>query len=664
MQARCIPALLAATFTFLASVHAAAQAPDSVKTPEQAVDSTQAPAILPEPPSGPPLEMDAYAEGARSDSVPLVRDWTNDVVERLDEIPAAFRYSMGNQGWPDGISYRGLSPDNLALTYDGIPMQDPVTGRPVFELLPFELLRAPAVFHGKHSSTTGIAFRTRRFDVSKPLTELRYRAGAPGLQSISGTHVQQRRTHVLGSPTLLQVLFRYASGAWDGEYPNSSSDISQIYGRVGLYSRRWALRISNLYTRRHGGAHGGVRVPSGSDFNSVYTRFNASVEDPAAKFRIKRNDLHVAFDRSWLEGLKPLAVQFSWASHVRRYSNATSPEVQAEEYTIAAAQEIPGILAGQTLTARLIGRVDDVRSATVFRDSTGASRSDMEALLESNYPVGHVDLSGHIGLVEADDHVFPEVRVRAAFDLAGYDVSSEFDVSGRAPSRLEVSGARHIATAGAPIDPEHMRTFALSARRELGSYSIRLDAFTTTTTHPVEIREVMPDSFAVVQGSGAATWYGMTGVLGWRGLARRGLYGELQSTLQASSAGSGEPLLRAIDESLPSFQARGRLGARSSFFEDDLQLDVYLIGRFWSAFRSRLYEPVTGALALPGAGARTIGNSGTLDFHVEAGIREATIYVGVENLLSGFSYSGTMLVPVYPLPAQAFRFGVFWPIEN
>jgi hypothetical protein len=91
---------------------------------------------------------------------------------------------------------------------------------------------------------------------------------------------------------------------------------------------------------------------------------------------------------------------------------------------------------------------------------------------------------------------------------------------------------------------------------------------------------------------------------------------------------------------------------------------VYAVGRFWSSFSSRRYDPVTGVLALPEAGARTIGNSGTLDLRIEAGIRSATAFVGFENVLAGLSYPGTTLVPNYPLAAQAFRFGILWPIDN
>jgi hypothetical protein len=91
---------------------------------------------------------------------------------------------------------------------------------------------------------------------------------------------------------------------------------------------------------------------------------------------------------------------------------------------------------------------------------------------------------------------------------------------------------------------------------------------------------------------------------------------------------------------------------------------MYVVGRFWSSFQSRIYDPTTGVLALAAETAPEIESRGTLDVRVEAGIRSATVYVGMENVLASVSYPGAMVLPQYPLPAQAFRFGVFWPIDN
>ena len=122
------------------------------------------------------------------------------------------------------------------------------------------------------------------------------------------------------------------------------------------------------------------------------------------------------------------------------------------------------------------------------------------------------------------------------------------------------------------------------------------------------------------------------------------------------------PVPRAA-AALPAFFGEARVGARFVLFRNDLDLDVYLRGRGWTAFRSRELHPQTGLLVLPLPGARRFGPSGTLDVVAEAAIRTARLFFAYDNILSGtVLMSGTLLVPDYPLPQQRFHLGVFWPI--
>ncbi|HEX9660394.1 MAG TPA: putative porin, partial [Rhodothermales bacterium] len=654
---------LPAAALLLSVATASGQAPDSVATPELTSDSASV-ERMPRPVTGPPIDVGAYSDGVPSDSTPLVRLFSSDPVELLDRMPASFRISLGNLGWPDAIALYGVSPGAVGLTLDGLPVHDPVTGRPLFEALPGDLLAFPALFGGRHSSAAGASFATRRFDVERPHTELRYRVGAPGYQSISATHVQQRRVGLIGTPAVLQVLFRFASSGWDGGYPNSFSDLTQVDGRVGLHTANWALRVIGFVTRRHGGAHGGVAV-RGNDFDSIYTTFNAAVDQPSATFRMKRSDLRVAFDRVLSSNLKPLSVQFSWVSHVRRYRNQTATEALVHEYSVAAVQQLPAPLPSQYIAARLITRFDDVRSDSIFADRADLSRSSLEMLLESETRVGNFTVTGDAGLVQSDGHTIPELRAGVVTSWSGLDVSSELSVAGRVPSRLETAGSDHVGTIpSGDLNPEMVERLAFALEKPFGTSRIRLEAFAVSTGDPFEIWSVAPDSFAVIQGSEGITRYGLDGRVGWREVAERGLYSDLQATFEAADAADGDPFLTALDESVPSFRAGIRIGTRYLLFAGDLDLDLYVLGRYWSSFRSRVYDPVTGLLALGNGGTRTIGNSGTLDVRVAAGIRSATLFVGFENVLAGTSYPGAVLVAPYPLTARAVRFGVFWPIDN
>lgn len=636
------------------------QAPDPLGalTPPDSVQTKADSATVLEP-----IDLNRYAEGERSDSLPLAGRYAHDALEVLDDLPGAFRFTLGNLGWPDQISLRGASPNGFSLTVDGLPIQDPVTGRPLFEVIPFDLLHSPAHYAGKHGALVGAGFATRRYDVRQPHTELRYRAGGPGLQSISATHVQQRRIVAFGSPTVLQLLFRYAGGSWNGDYPNSSSDASQLYARVGLIAPGWALRVANLHTRRNGGAHGGVEIRGGS-FDSIFTRFNARVFNPTATFRLKRNELRISLDRTILRGVDPMQIEYAWTSHVRRHRETLPTEAHIHEHTLSAAQELPGAPPGHRLVARVISRFDDVSDATVFPDQGDLDRSSFEALLESESDLGNADVSGHVGWIKSAGHTIPQIRAAFEGPLLGLRFQSEFASSGRIPSRLEVAGSGHVAPAAVELGFERTNGFLFTVERTIGVYTIDVGFFASSTAEPIELWEVATGSFSVTQSAGAFTRRGFIGGIGWRMKEERGLYGEWRSTIQGSSVSGDDPFLTALANSLPAFQWRLKTGARMLLFQGDLDVNVYAVGRYWSALTSRVFDPITGAMALPRPGARTIGNSGALDLRLEAGIRTATVFVGFENALAGMSYPGTVIVPNYPLPAQAFRFGVLWPIDG
>jgi hypothetical protein len=68
-----------------------------------------------------------------------------------------------------------------------------------------------------------------------------------------------------------------------------------------------------------------------------------------------------------------------------------------------------------------------------------------------------------------------------------------------------------------------------------------------------------------------------------------------------------------------------------------------------------------------------VGPNGTIAVHADIKLRGATLFFALENAQVSFAapgsferqatlQPGTFTVPVYPLPARQFRFGVHWPI--
>jgi len=202
-------------------------------------------------------------------------------------------------------------------------------------------------------------------------------------------------------------------------------------------------------------------------------------------------------------------------------------------------------------------------------------------------------------------------------------------------------------------------------------FSVRLGPFDLTAFGFVhEFRDPL-DLFVTAGDTVAArvapeTWRraGVAGDVGFRRDAVRGLYLVVQPTLTHFRTPVSADGARAA-AALPELFGQARLGARFPLFRGDLDLNVYLRGRYWGRMRSRTLHPQTGLLVLPEAGARTVNASGTLDLYLEGGVRSATLFLAYENILSGTRLLvGNLIVPDYPLPERRLRFGVFWPILN
>ncbi|MEX0600838.1 MAG: putative porin, partial [Rhodothermales bacterium] len=66
---------------------------------------------------------------------------------------------------------------------------------------------------------------------------------------------------------------------------------------------------------------------------------------------------------------------------------------------------------------------------------------------------------------------------------------------------------------------------------------------------------------------------------------------------------------------------------------------------------------------IPEISAARVTTSNTLNLVAEIRVRDAKLFLVYDNVLAGTSFlPGNFLVPIYPLPAQRFRFGIYWPI--
>lgn len=572
----------------------------------------------------------------------------------LGRVPGSFTYAFRLLGWPDGWSPWGMPPHLVGLRLDGRAFTDLLTGRPLYEWLPLFFLEPVRLGQGFEGKPVTVYTMLRAYDTPRPLTELRYRTGGDGLQSIMALHVQNRRQALWGQPGLLQLAFGYGGHAMQGAYPGSRLRRGrQVLLRLRYQQINWALELLALHNRGQVGAHGGVLPHVGGPFESIYEPFGASVRYGSARRQTIRTDLALTLRAR--TGLAPAPFTLTAYSTVQhfRYLN---PELdtlaaQADRYGFYVQQPLLGI------TWRAEATLERLRSGLTGR------RTAFQLLGTDTLRLGAWQLA-----------LRGQVRRRAT--QTTLDAALRWQqTSGRVQPWLEL-GLDHpelpwLAQTGlgALVVPATLVERGRIAQLRLG-LKVTTDVWGLSAETFVHQRKGVPDIYAVgaadtVRFEAPARPILQSGLalrLEWRDATSRGVYAHLQPTLLRTLNPAASMLHRQQAETLPKLLVQVRLGARMLLFQE-LGTDAYLLGQFWTSFRSRVLHAPTGLLAVPEPDARRFGPSGTLDFCVEANLRTAKLFLVWENITSStVLQAGTLLVPVYPLAARRLRFGVYWPI--
>ena len=586
-----------------------------------------------------------------------------DAVGLLAEVPGSFVFDFSTPGWPDGWSPLGLNSQRVSLHLDAWPFDDPVTGRPRYDLLPLAFLEPLHLGPSRYGAPTTVHAQTRPYQTAAPLTELRYRTGGTGLQSIMALHVQQRRLTLFDEPGLLQILGGYGGHASQGVYQGSRlKRMRQIYARLRYQQPGWAVEIANLHNRHRLGAHAGVEPQVGQPFSTIYNPRAATVRQPNARRQTLRNDLAVTGRARLAPSLPPPALSAYWSTQTFRYGLPSDTLfVKTNRFGLRLQQRLR--LGSHHLHLRLEGWTDRLRESNAL-SKEAALPSRLHAALRDSMQILDLQATLEGQLHASDDLPLLTGAARLEHPLGPLRLFGEAALSGQRVPLLARRGFGEFLTPLSSLPAGRIARGRAGAALQAGPFDLKLFAFGRHLNQGLDYY-VEETNETVTARTAPDHWRaGLGGRLGWRRGAQRGLYLTLQPTFTQLIAPQPAPAHERLAASLPRFFGSARLGARFYLFTD-LDLDVYLEGRLWSAFRSRTLHPPTGLLALPAQEAPAFGPSGTLDVHVEAGLRSATLFLSYENMLSDTPLmNGTLLVPVYPLPSQRFRFGVFWPISG
>jgi hypothetical protein len=296
-----------------------------------------------------------------------------------------------------------------------------------------------------------------------------------------------------------------------------------------------------------------------------------------------------------------------------------------------------------------------------------------------------LNVGGHL----TSQQRYPSVTARVRHPAGPVRLSASVTATGQRSAWIEDDGfASHVQPLSTERGGIADRVLAgtVGARAQFGPFNAGVTGFAHRIQNAVDLYAAPPeeavtpeesdlraltDAVAARRTSSPVQRVGATASLGWREDARRGLYATGHGTLLQTLNADASRLHTRLARTLPTAFGRARLGARFVLF-NDLTTDLYVQGRGWGVMNSRWFHPPTGRLvvpprtsSLPTTSRGRIGPSGTVDVRAEVQFRSATLFFTFQNVQAGTQLQpGTFVTPVYPLPPQQFRFGVFWPIFN
>ena len=570
---------------------------------------------------------------------------------------AAFDYALGAPGRSGGLSFDGLDPARAALGLDGRSFDDLITGAPRFDLLPFAALDPLRLSDGRFGHVVSAEATTRTFRLGRPVTELRYLAGQSGVQVVSGTHAQTRLPPALlrgGSRNARLTLAGHVmSRNGRGTLVGATLRHTDVLARA-LLTRPGAgltLDAGVLYTDRTDGARRGVVAGSAASLFDLA----ATVREPTATRRTVRTEGWATAQRRFIYA-QPLSVTLSGLSErlVYRSDAADTLRVHARRVAFRLTQPL-----GRSLLVRLDALADAYPRLTAGPLGSPGARLRFHASVRDSIAFGasRVTLEGGAHLVGQTPSASLSGRAERGRTFLGARYG------GTVPGQVEASGLAGVVGEAAEGQAEHVAT--VEAGAAVGTRHVRLGfrAFGTSRWN-ARLLVARGSAFAYETAPSSLGAAGATVTGSVREATTRGLYGHLAGTAHVALRPSASDLHRREADALPRLRADVRLGARATGVGGVLDLDLAVVGRAWTAFRSRVVEPRTGLLALPDPTTEfgaVLPARGTLGAEATAVFsRRATLFLQIDHALG--EIVGAAVVQGEPLPIRVVRFGVFWAL--
>ncbi|MEM6645374.1 MAG: hypothetical protein AAF730_03895, partial [Bacteroidota bacterium] len=439
----------------LLSISAHAQVVDSLAVaPTDSVTVVPDSAMVALPDSVPPLVPIPFREAERGRQLARVRPAREPafMLQRLlaDRL-GGYRYRFGAYAWPEGWSPEGLAPQHVQLAFNGLPFDEPVTGRPLYAFLPTSFAEALRVEPSRQGAPLTVLSEALPFDVGEPTTEIRYASGADGMQTITALHTQRRRVQFFGQPALLGLLFSYGGHTADGAYPGSGlTQGRQTYFRVRYARPRWTLELANLNNRSRLGAQGGVTS------GNIYQTLGARTRNSSATRRTLRNDTYATLRLRSRFFAKPLTATAYRTTGYLRYQNPVTDTLRVETVRWGSLVKQDVTLGPHALQFRAEGWIDGVRDVAFSGDPPSTAGGALPTVVVSAYDSLGVaegwQVTGSAGVYATTEGALPIGHLRTTWTTEHRTLFAEARLTTLPLSRMDVDGFGNSAAPLADAD--------------------------------------------------------------------------------------------------------------------------------------------------------------------------------------------------------------------
>ena len=583
----------------------------------------------------------------------------------LPDARGTFALRSDGIGFPLALVRWGLAPVATVVTSgEAVPLhgaQSLATGAARPDVVPLSAV-ASLAWRG-----AALVAPRRRFDAPRPLTELRYDAGAG--QRVEVTHAQARRRRLARADGIARLALTYAGRGGDGpadnqrltrgrtldarlafdadppvpEPPVPETPEAASEGAAPRPATRAEIGVT--HHRATFGASGGLVPPDAADPYSIFDGLRARARDATSSRRTLGTSatLDVARGRAALAvGADTETLRF----HAAATSGATGDTTEARVRRVRAALRLPlgiaTLAAGAALDAASGAATATVLTATA-RLGTATTAGPVRLRLDAG-----ADIEGSA--------LVPAGRLDAAISAGRIALTAEASQALAPVSAVRRGGFGRFLPAAADEDRGAVRVRLARIGASVGrgdGLRVGVDAF-ASETRGWTWRAAPGALVAASGGSETVRATGAVASVGLRETAGRGLYAAAWAQARIGAATPGVP---------PVF-GDARAGARAVLFRGDLDADAFVRLRAWDGVVSRVLHEPTGLLLLPSDALAATVRAGTqLDLVATARVRTATLTLALDDALAGTALTrGSLTVPGYPFAGRRLRVSVFWPI--